>query len=480
VRRRFYLITVLVVLSLVLGVTFLAWGQINWDAPQPWPERLLAEKYILPEGWEEATKGVGKIVFINSGALSGDIATYMNMLRFEELTGIKVEAIPATPGEALSKGLTAIMTGDTSVHAILANNPTFDLATFVATGKLSPVDDFWPKEVLSLYNPSLANYLGWEGHYYLMPMTYITHPVFYRKSWLEEAGVNPPTSVAEMMDVFAKLREIKPEGYYPLTFTGTNPDIFESFLPLVYSQGGLLFKDGKYQFDSPEAKNAFSWLIETIKKGYAPPESITWNFAAVGDFFSTGKAGFTMGMSSGNAYSFKLSPEVGMDFDAMAPPKWAPETPDEYAGRGTVGCNSMVINSAIGDNYKAAVMLFGDYLRSLEAHRNELFVEGNDSGLLYIWENAEEEIKKVDWDLAKRAAEGLGISAPTPVSSIADIPGFEGRRDNALKANFEIFPPGFNEIIDVFVEVLTQAIQGVITIDEALSTVQSKAEETLR
>ena len=242
----------------------------------------------------------------------------------------------------------------------------------------------------------------------------------------------------------------------------------------------MLFKDGKYQFDGPEAKNAFSWLVNVIKEGYAPPEVLAWDFAGAADFFATGRAGFVTGLSSGCAYTFRAAPEVIGDFDAMAPPKWAPETPDEYAGRGTVGCNSMVLNSAIGDNYKAAVLLFGDYLRSLEAQRNELFVEGNDSGLLYIWENAEEEIKKVDWDLAKRAAEELGISAPTPVSSIADIPGFEGRHEAALKAAFEIFPPGFNEIIDVFVEVLTQAIQGVITIDEALSTVQSKAEETLR
>lgn len=56
----------------------------------------------------------------------------------------------------------------------------------------------------------------------------------------------------------------------------------------------------------------------------------------------------------------------------------------------------------------------------------------------------------------------------------------EKRRENALKAAFEIFPPGFNEIGDVFVEVLAQAIQGDITIDEALSTLQSKADETLR
>jgi len=465
---------------LVLMIAGMAWGQIDWNAPKPWTERLLGDKYILPEGWKEAVKGVEKIVFINSGSLAGDIATCMNMLRFEELTGIKVEAIPATPGEALSKGLTVLTTGDTSVHAVLANNPTFDLATLAATGKLSPVDDFWPEEVKSLYNPNMANYLGWDGHYYLLPMTYIGHPIFYRKSWLEEIGAGLPSSFAELVEICEKLRGTKPEGYYPLIFTGTNPDIFETFLPLVYSQGKLLFENGKYQFDSPEAKNALSWLVEIIKRKLAPPESITWNFAGAGDFFATGKAGFVLGLSSGTAYGFKTSPEVGTDFGAIAPPKWAPETSDEHAGKGTVGCNSMVINSAIADNYKAAVMLFGDYLRSLEAQRNELFVEGNDSGLLYLWENAEEEIKKVDWNLAKRAAEELGITAPTPVNSTADIPGFEGRREAALKAAFEIYPPGFNEIADVFVEVLAQAVQGEITVDEALSMVQEKADETLQ
>ncbi len=476
--KKFWVVMVLV-LCLVLGVTFLVWGQINWDAPQPWSERLLAEKYILPEGWEEATKGVEKIVFANSGALSGDIATYMNMLRFEELTGIKVEAIPVTPREALGKSLAILTTGDTSVHAVLIDIVLTELSPLVATGKLSPVDGFWPQEVLSLYNLDFTNQLVWNGHYYALPVTYITRPIFYRKSWLEEAGVNPPTSFAEMMDIFAKLNEIKPEGYYPLILPGVK-DVWWTYLPLIYSQGGSVFRDGKYHFDSPEAKNALSWLIETIKKGYAPPEIVTWDFAAVSDFFSTGRAGFAAGLSSGCAYAFRAAPEVGMDFDVMTPPKWAPETPDEYAGKGMVIGNYMGINNAIGDNYKAAVLLFSDYLRSLEAQRNELFVEGNDSGLLYIWENAEEEIKKVDWDLAKRAAEELGISAPTLVNSIADIPGFNARHEIVLKATSEVFPPGFNEIDEVFMEMLDLAVRGEITIDEALSTVQSKAEETLR
>ncbi|NIO11149.1 MAG: hypothetical protein GTO40_25305, partial [Deltaproteobacteria bacterium] len=46
-----------------------AYEYIKWDKPKPMAERLLADEYILPKGWEKATKGVKKLVFFNSGGL---------------------------------------------------------------------------------------------------------------------------------------------------------------------------------------------------------------------------------------------------------------------------------------------------------------------------------------------------------------------------------------------------------------------------
>jgi len=56
-------------------------------------ERVGSQKYILPEGWKEAVKGVTKIKVSNFGALEHDPATVQNAKAFEQLTGIKVELL---------------------------------------------------------------------------------------------------------------------------------------------------------------------------------------------------------------------------------------------------------------------------------------------------------------------------------------------------------------------------------------------------
>ncbi|MFQ6078853.1 MAG: hypothetical protein ACE5NJ_06935 [Thermodesulfobacteriota bacterium] len=59
---------VAIAIVLALGLTSSAQGQkayqyINWNRPKPMTERLLADEYILPEGWQKATEGVKELVF---------------------------------------------------------------------------------------------------------------------------------------------------------------------------------------------------------------------------------------------------------------------------------------------------------------------------------------------------------------------------------------------------------------------------------
>jgi hypothetical protein len=85
-------LVVAITVVLALGFTFPAQGKeaykyINWNKPKPMTERLLADEYILPKGWQKATKGVKELVFFNSGGLKHDIATAINMELFEKKTG---------------------------------------------------------------------------------------------------------------------------------------------------------------------------------------------------------------------------------------------------------------------------------------------------------------------------------------------------------------------------------------------------------
>ena len=82
-KRIQWVVLVALVAALGLAVVALpAWAgakksyeQINWNKPKPIGERVAGQKYIPPEGWKEAVKGVAKIKVSNFGALEHDPAT---------------------------------------------------------------------------------------------------------------------------------------------------------------------------------------------------------------------------------------------------------------------------------------------------------------------------------------------------------------------------------------------------------------------
>ncbi len=108
------------VLLLTVGIQLAgakkAYELIDWNKPKPMTERLLADEYILPEGWKEATKGVKQLVFFNSGALKDDIATAIGMSLFEKKTGIKMRALEVGSAYTFPKLLSVFTSKDPNVH----------------------------------------------------------------------------------------------------------------------------------------------------------------------------------------------------------------------------------------------------------------------------------------------------------------------------------------------------------------------------
>ncbi len=454
---------------------------IDWNKPLSWPQRLLADKYVLPEGWKKATEGVTEITFYNSGGLAYDIATAMNMARFQELTGIKVNAVPVSADLAEAKSLTTLVAKDTKVDAVLANDPAYNLSSLVSGGWVVPVDMMYPPEVTKLYNPDIKSSYTWDGRWYCLPVTYIGHIDFYRPSWLKNAGVAVPTNYVDMyqaiqkVDAWAK-QSLGPDNFGAV-FVGSTQDALNWYRTLVYSQGGRVIKNNKYRFASPESRNAFTMMVNIVKNGYAPRDVLNYAWGDVGRFFGVGKAGFMFAIQPSYLTVYQrgeFQASLKGDVDVIAPPKWDRSSPDSYVGKGVAGSNSMLINKYISANQQAAVMLFFDYVRSLEGQRNEVIVEGNESALIDLWDNIGEQVKRVDWAFADRIADELKIDH---VPHITAVPAVQARKINSLQTAFEVYLPGFGQISQKFVEEFSKAVLGERTIDEAIKNIQAIADE---
>jgi len=457
------------------------WELINWNEPQSWQKRLLDDRYVLPQGWDKATEGVEEIVVFNVGGLRGDIASVMNYMRFEELTGIKVTAIPLSPGVVEAKTLSTLVTKDRTVDAVTVIGPDASLSTIAAGSWLTPVDHLWPPEVLDLYSPRLKSSITWENHQWPLIAPVACFVEWYRPSWLAKAGVTVPDTWQEYYTAAKKCRTYGKQnlgvGYYGTTFVGGDVNLVTVLRGAIYSQGKKLYENGKYQFSSPEFKNAFEMITNFVNEGIASQEVLT--YTSVGDVtrqFGMGRSAFmTCNVSSSYPGLRSQFPEVADDFAVFATPKWSTKYPESYRG-GVVQVNQWFINKYIDDEQKAAVMLFGDYVRSMEAQRNEVIVEGNESLLLELWKNPNEAIDKVDWNLANRAADGLGLPHYERIES---VPIKDARRLTIENAMYELYPPGYSEIREKIIEMFSNVALGKTSSDEACEEIQKFAEQTL-
>ena len=476
--RNAVAICLAVTLILALGFTGPAQGKkayeyIKWDKPKPMTERLLADEYILPKGWQKATKGVKELVFFNSGGLKHDIATAIGMELFEKKTGIRMKALPLGAAYTFPKFLSVVTSKDPSVH-IGFIRAEVEYAHVAAAGWAHPIDELWPPEVQKLYSPGLVDGINWGGHYYGSVNIVQWYVLYYRPSWLKKAGVTKvPETWEEVYEAAKKCREWAKgnlgRDYYGFTFGATKAGHIHIAMlsALTYSQGGRLLKDGKFNLDTPEFANSWNYLVNMINEDVADVACLGYSWNDYQKVFGMGKAAMMLGYSV-YAVKFAEFPEVTKDWAAVPPPKWDAKQPDSNRV-GYINYDEFVINNFADDKHKAAAMLFLVFYRSKEACMYELLVEGNDSFLPAVYEDPNI-VDKVDWELAKEVAKKIKTAEPKKMG--VTIP--EVRAASAKTARIEAMPPGATYVSDILSEYLGKAGTKKMDPNKALSEALSK------
>ena len=446
------------------------WELINWNSPRGIVNRLTGDEYILPEGWEKATQGVKKISYYNSGGLAGDIATAINIEKFAEKTGIRLEAIGVS-ADAFDKVMAALISRDGSVPLLLANNPWIEMTALSAGNNLVPLDFLYPPEVQKMYNPNLKHLLYRNGHWMgSLEVSYFYGAIYYRPSWLEKAGVKVPTTYQELYAAAKKVREWAKSNVaqdaYGLCFGASAIEIPPLLQQLTYAQGGRLYENGKYNLSSKEVKNTINYLVDAVTEDIASKEIMNYEQTEVAMVFGAGKAGFALSLMTSYSPKFDTDyPAVKGDWAVLPPLKWDSSTPDEY--RGAVICgNAGIINKHSKPNEIAAAMLFLDYLRSREAVAYELIVEDNGTFVPDFYDDSL--AKLVDWKLVEKVAKQLGIGTPAKVDSISykDI-----RTDIVTYGTNEAFTAQYPIIIREATNQINQAMMGRVNTDRAIKNI---------
>lgn len=162
---------------------------------------------------------------------------------------------------------------------LMIDNP--DLQEVAATGALIPLTDYGV-ELTGLYE-NLLDAGTYDGKVYGIAAGINGMALWYNKDLLEKAGVQPPTTWAEVKDAAAKLTT---DGVYGIAFSAPATEEGSwQFEPWFWGAGGDLNK-----LDSPEGIQALQFWTDLVKDGSASESVVQWTQGDVNDQFLAGTA----------------------------------------------------------------------------------------------------------------------------------------------------------------------------------------------
>lgn len=205
--------------------------------------------------------------------------------RFEEETGATVEYTVVPYDQIQATAILDAQSGAaeydvyqfwyTSIGALANADALVDLTDFIADSNSLDEDDWLP----SIYDP----YTLYDGKRYAIPFDGDYHMLFYNTTILDEAGLEPPTTWDEYLEVVKQVTEDESSsGVYGTALLGrtTAFDVGSSFFNRLASEGGSPFtSSGEPNMDSPEAVKAAELMMEVAPYALPTPSETGFDTA---------------------------------------------------------------------------------------------------------------------------------------------------------------------------------------------------------
>lgn len=234
-----------------------------------------------PEGSDPATdpayEARGPITYVAGKDTSGYLATELELWNSEhpdeQVTFIEL------PDNADQQRAQMIQNAQTqgSEYTVL-NVDVVWTSEFAANGWIDalPEDKF---DMEGLLQPTVESGTYFDK-LYAMPIYSDGGMLYYRTDWLEEAGLEPPTTFDEMKQACATIKEQVAEAADADCYAGQHQKyegLTVNISEAVDSAGGHLTDDaGAPTANTPEAVAGMQWMADAFADGTIPEEAITW------------------------------------------------------------------------------------------------------------------------------------------------------------------------------------------------------------
>ncbi|WP_422771309.1 sugar ABC transporter substrate-binding protein [Plantactinospora sp. WMMC1484] len=196
--------------------------------------------------------------------------------------GVTINRTPYDTTALTNQALLAGQEGN-APDVILLDNPA--VSTLAEAGMLSTMSEFGLDTARFDKNLIAAGEL--DGQTYGIPIGANTLALYYNRTVLDAAGVDPAT-IKDWASLNTALRKVKDSGKKAITFSaiGTEEGSFQ-FLPWFWGAGAQLT-----DLDSPQAVDALQLWTTWVKDGTAPNSVINNSQNTTWEEFLTGEFGF--------------------------------------------------------------------------------------------------------------------------------------------------------------------------------------------
>lgn len=223
--------------------------------------------------------------------------------------------------------------------------------------------------------PSFIDSAKIDGVAYGLPSVASTRALFYNKALFTQAGITaPPKTWDELLDAAKKLSALGGgiSGYgMPL---GSEEAQAETSI-WAYGAGAKWEKDGKMTIDTPEAKEALTFMKRMIDEGATQPDPGATDRTPLLDVFIQGKIGMIHGLPPIVGQINEKSPDLDWE---IAP------SPSKDGEPVTLGVADYFVGFDKGEDKQAAIAKFLDFFYTQENYvkfnDNEGFIPATKSG----------------------------------------------------------------------------------------------------
>lgn len=215
-----------------------------------------------------------------------------------------------------------------------------NLAQFAAADWIVPLLDYYPTEYdFEDFDPGRRTTATYDDEVWFAPIQGGGDLLIYRKDLLEEAGIEPPTTVDEMIAAVKKLND-PDNGVYGIALRGqrgSGANVWR-WMPYFKGMGGEWFdEDGNPAFNSEAAVKATETYLELFE--YSPPGTQTGSWDESTGAFNSGQVALIV--ESAPLGSIALDPNVSSVTDKVGfgiPP--SPLTGGGYAHGFAIGAKA--------------------------------------------------------------------------------------------------------------------------------------------